>query len=111
MLFRHPLSIVRIRGGYIGKDGRRVPEERATLEGFAFAPGVSGEDNAHRMDVHTKGELFGPVGVDLRPSDRVELPEPYRGPWSVVGEPQQWGPNPFTGEVAGSVTELDRGAK
>ncbi|RBP66434.1 hypothetical protein DFO66_103384 [Brevibacterium sanguinis] len=109
MRFQHSLTVTRIRGGYIGKDGTRVPETRTDLTGFAFAPGVTSENNQYRTDVHTKGELFGPFGVDFRETDRVILPDPFGGEWTVVGDPQNW-LNPYTGEKAGSVTELSKGA-
>lgn len=108
MRFRHRLTVIRVRGGGLDRRGVRQPDQRMPLDGFAFAPGVSTENLAHREAVETKGELFGPYGVDLVPQDKVELPAPHDGRWHVIGWPQQWGPNPFTGKNAGSVTRIER---
>lgn len=87
------------------RHGYPIPEERETLHQFAFAPGLSTEDNQYREQTDSRGELFGPYGVDLIPEDRVELPAPF-GTWEVDGRPANWGPNPFTGDKPGSVTRL-----
>lgn len=103
--FRHGFDITRIRGGGMDRHGNKVPEVRDTIGPFVFAPGVSTDNTEYREQTDSKGELFGPYGVDLIPEDRVELPEPF-GVWEVDGRPSNWGPNPFTGFEPGSVTRL-----
>lgn len=103
--FRFPISITRVRGGGMDRKGNKIPETRETLHLFAFAPGVSTEDNQYREQTDSKAELYGPYAVDLLPNDRVELPAPF-GVWEVDGRPSNWGPNPFTGDKPGSVTRL-----
>ena len=103
--YRFAFSITRIRGGGMDKNGDPTPEVRDTLDGFVFAPGLSTENTDYREQTDSKGELFGPYGVDLLPEDRVILPAPF-GDWFVDGKPSQWGPNPFTGDTPGSVTRL-----
>lgn len=106
MRFRHPITVTRIRGGYIGPDGRRVPVSREPLAGFAFAPGRSTENPAFRAEVTTKAELYGPPGVDIRAEDSIEVPG--KGIWQVDGDPADWGPNPHSGHRPGSVILLKR---
>lgn len=108
MTFDFPITITRVRGGGFDQHGAPTPEERVELEGFAFAPGVSTETNTFRDQVDSKGELYGPYDVDLRPTDSVELPPPFPLRWVVDGEPAHWGPNPHTGSTPGSVTTLKR---
>lgn len=79
--------------------------ERATMGRWGVAPRTSTEPReAGRDAVITGLTLYGPPGVDVLPSDRLEV----RGHvWEVEGEPQVW-ISPLTGWAAGVVVDVRR---
>lgn len=77
-----------------------------TLGGFAVAPNVERESpQPGRNPIYSGITLYGPVGPDIDPHDRVIV----RGTeYEVDGEIADW-INPFTGTRHGSVINLKRG--
>lgn len=82
-------------------DPTRIP-----IKGCAVAPRSTSEDNAGRQAVIVGLIVYTPAGVDIRPTDRVEV----RGVvHEVDGEIGDWR-NPFTGTRAGLEVQLKRAA-
>lgn len=86
-----------------------------TIEGCAWAPRTSSEDNQSRTTVIVGLTLYGPYGADLRSDDRVVLPQDPMLPaadreqrtYRVVGEIGNWR-SPFTGWTPGFEAALER---
>ncbi len=58
------------------------------VSGCLFAPGSSNEMGVGTQQVDTDATVYGPPGMDVRPTDRIRI----RGDvYSVVGDPQDWG--------------------
>ncbi len=58
------------------------------IPGCLFAPGPSREMGFATNQVQTDGTVYGPPGIDVRPTDRMRI----RGDvYSVIGKPQVWG--------------------
>lgn len=56
--------------------------------GCLFAPGSSEEEGLGTNQVVTDGAVYGPVGMDVKHSDRIRI----RGDlYEVIGKPQRWG--------------------
>ncbi len=57
------------------------------VAGCLFAPGPSQEVGIGTQQVDTDATIYGPVGMDVRSTDRIRA----RGQvFTVVGDPQQW---------------------
>lgn len=99
------------RGGGRDRFGDPLPTSQHVIGDCVLWPQTSTEAAGDYSQTVAVGYMLSlPPGADLRPSDEVLLPgEPEQGPWwSVQGEPLAWGPNPFTGRVAGLVVALSR---
>lgn len=91
------MTVIRPAGRNAYGDETGSPTE-FDIEGCRFAPGTSVEPGFETLQVRTDGTVYGPPGIDVRPTDRVRV----RGKeYSVIGEIQDWG-------SAGTVVALQR---
>lgn len=104
----HPFGIrVRVFGEATRTvHGDTTRAEVGAIDGCAFAPAGSSEDNDQRAQVVTDATLFVPESsVPITPQSRVRLPNGTE--WLVTGEPLDW-KSPFTGWHPGRQVQLRR---
>lgn len=85
-----------------------------TIEGCAWAPRYSNEDNENRNTVIVGLTLYGPYGADLSADDRIVLPALPELPakrslrtYRVIGDRGDWR-SPFTAWKPGFEAALER---
>lgn len=115
-MFNYPHQLVRLRrkpiphpyggdGGYIpdwGSDDLQI--ETTPLEGCCLAPKAMSTFNADGRDIVTNtAEVYGPVGLDLRPGDRVQTADGRQ--YDVQGESGNY-VSPFSTWQAGAVISV-----
>ncbi|WP_309132640.1 hypothetical protein [Brevibacterium sp.] len=111
-MFGYPVTVVRVRSGGYDRLGDPLPDQETPIEGGTLAPAGSTEDGQFRSSSIADWTFYAPTGTDVRSSDQFRLPAKYAGTspglFEVVGDPQVWGPNPFTGDDPGTVVDLKR---
>lgn len=111
-LFGFPVEVLRTPPRNI--HGDTAYESVGTIEGCAWAPRFSDENNDSRTSVIVGLTLYGPFGADLRFDDRVVLPHVLAEPadvkrrtYRVIGDIGNWR-SPFTGWAPGFEAALER---
>jgi len=83
--------------------GDIVETVRGSIDGCAFAPSTSTEDNDNREQVDTYATVYAPdTAVAVKAQDKVRVNGVL---WRVEGDPNQWA-SPFTGWKPGRVIRV-----
>jgi hypothetical protein len=102
---RYPYGVtVVVQRATTDRFGDRTYVDDHVLTDCAIAPRESTEATGDRATVIVGVSLYAPHGADIRPTDRLILPD---GAYQVVGQPFDY-VNPFTGWAPGVEVALER---